>query len=1310
MRILIADDHELVRKGVRSVLTARPDFDVCGEAIDGQDAVAQTRLLCPDLVVMDISMPRLNGLEATREIRRILPQVDVLVLSQHDSPEMMRQAVNAGARGYVVKSAISENLIAGIDNVRYGRLFFDAAVSQGRDKNLDSQEILQRSEAFERALRESEERFRQTFEQAAVGIAHVAEDGRWLRVNQKFCEIVGYTQEELRKLTFQAITHPTDLEADLAHVRKMIRGELDQYSMEKRYIRKDGQLVWINLTVAAVREVDYRLKYFVSVVEDISARKTAEVLLRQSDERLRALAEFQAAVTTNMVEGLYTLDSHGLVTSINPAAESMLGWTSGELLGKKMHDMTHHKHPDGSPFPASECPGLLAVQNGEQLREHEDVFIRKDGSCMPVVFSASPLRKDGEVIGIVVGFRDDEEPRRIRSALRESERQLRQIIDALPAAVYTTDANGVLTHFNPAAAEFSGRAPKLGVDRWCMTWKLFRADGSPLPHEECPMAVALKDGRVLRDVELIAERPDGTRRWCIPYPRLLRDGNGKIIGGINMLVDITERKQAAKSLAEVARQQQALFELADQSHRAGSMDEIYRAALDAVTTALRCDRASVLLCDRSGAMRFVSSRGLSEGYRKAVDGHSVWDLGEKEPRPLCISDVERSELPEALRAAISAEGIRAIAFIPLVSNGGLTGKFMASFNAPHPFSEAEIELSLTIARQLAFAIERKRAEESLRRSEVRLAEEAEALTKLNAWSARLWRARALEEGLDEMLGAVIELLGSDKANIQLLDAGRGVLTIAAQRGFEQAFLDFFREVSAEENTACGRALRLCRPVIVEDVETDALFTPFRAVARAAGYRAVVSVPMIGSDGTPIGMLSAHFASPHCPSDQDLRRLELYVHHASDFVRRCRTEEALQRRDERFRLLTENLDAEVRSRTQELEMRTLEVLQQSEQLRDLSARLLRAQDDERRRVARELHDSAGQTLTVLGLDLGSVSKRLSNDPARAAQGVERCQKLVSQLSEEIRTMSYLLHPPLLDETGLTDALRWYVQGLRERSALQIDLEVSPDFGRLSAATELVIFRVVQEALTNVHRHSRSKTATIRLRRDDTAVSVEIQDDGRGISPAKLAELHLHGSGVGIRGMRERIRQFSGTMKIESNGTGTRINVTFPVSECSRVDDSDRVRTYCAAAEDQGETSSSRLRILVADDSPPVRNAIVALLSRDASWQVCGEAANGEQALEKARESRPDVILLDINMPDVSGLDVARCLRSEMPEAVIFIMSQNDANLFSPGAIAAGASGCLDKSNLASDLVHCLQTEQEKKRSQLRKAAVEPANAE
>jgi PAS domain S-box-containing protein len=213
--------------------------------------------------------------------------------------------------------------------------------------------------------------------------------------------------------------------------------------------------------------------------------------------------------------------------------------------------------------------------------------------------------------------------------------------------------------------------------------------------------------------------------------------------------------------------------------------------------------------------------------------------------------------------------------------------------------------------------------------------------------------------------------------------------------------------------------------------------------------------------------------------------------------------------------------------------------------DDMTRLLKAQDEERRRIARELHDSAGQTLTVLGMSLAQLVRRVDGIAPDLAREGKEIEEIVQQLHREIRTTSYLLHPPLLDESGLASALNMYVDGLAERSDVAITLDVADNVGRLPSDMELTIFRVVQECLTNIYRHSGSKTALIRVAREGESVCTEVRDHGKGISPERLLEIQSHGSGVGIRGIRERIRQFHGEMKIESNDSGTSVIISIPV---------------------------------------------------------------------------------------------------------------------------------------------------------------------
>jgi len=266
--------------------------------------------------------------------------------------------------------------------------------------------------------------------------------------------------------------------------------------------------------------------------------------------------------------------------------------------------------------------------------------------------------------------------------------------------------------------------------------------------------------------------------------------------------------------------------------------------------------------------------------------------------------------------------------------------------------------------------------------------------------------------------------------------------------------------------------------------------------------------------------------------------------ARDITGRKRIERELHESEQRFRVLADALDTQVQFRTQELRRRNAEILQQSDQLRDLSGRLMHAQDEERRHIARELHDSAGQNLAALGMNLAQIEDVAKRDPTRLSKSIKEAQDLIQGLTQEIRTTSYLLHPPMLDESGLSSALRWYTDGLADRSGLSIELNIPDKLERLAPDLELAIFRLVQECLTNIHRHSGSKTAVIRIAREPEKIYVEVQDHGKGMSQERLAEVQSRGVGVGIRGMRERVRQSHGELTVDSNALGTKITAIFP----------------------------------------------------------------------------------------------------------------------------------------------------------------------
>ena len=642
----------------------------------------------------------------------------------------------------------------------------------------------------------------------------------------------------------------------------------------------------------------------------------------------------------------------------------------------------------------------------------------------------------------------------LAAAACQSARPFHEIIDALPAAIYATDAQGRLTVFNRAAVELSGRVPELGTDHWCVTWKLYYPDGKPMRHDECPMAVCLRERRPVLDAEAIAERPDGTRFWFQPYPTPLFDESGNLIGGINMLVDITERKTA----------------------------------------------------------------------------------------------------------------------------------------------EAQIQ------------------------------SDADALTKLNELSSRLWAMRSLREGLDEMLAATIEMLGADFGNIQLLNVNRGVLTMEAQRGFEQEFLDFFREVSASDDSACGRALCSGERIIIEDVEMDPPFAPMLHIIRTAGYRAVVSTPLIGRGGKPLGMISTHFRSVHRPSEPELRRLNLYARQASDFIERCRADEDLK------------------------------------QAREAAETANRVKDEFLATVSHELRTPLN---AIIGwthlLTRGKLDEETSS---RGLETIARNAAAQNQLISDLLDVSRIISGQMRFENGAVDlarvieAAKETVRPAADARGIVLHLELEQSAGLVSGDS-MRLQQIVWNLLSNAVKFTpKGGQVTVRLKREYSSVVVVVNDTGEGISAeflpyifdrfrqAESTTKRKHsGLGLGLAIVRHLVEAHGGTIRASSKGVGkgATFTVTFPLLAVHRTG-SDTEREFFPA----GSVISAPpeilkgLRVLVIDDEEDARELLTIALTQ--SGAQVKTAATVRAALDILEQWKPMVLVSDIGMPGEDGYDLIRTVRA------------------------------------------------------------------
>jgi PAS domain S-box-containing protein len=269
---------------------------------------------------------------------------------------------------------------------------------------------------------------------------------------------------------------------------------------------------------------------------------------------------------------------------------------------------------DGQLIRREETPMAHALRTGTSVTGAETAIERPDGTRIVTMVHINPLKDTaGNVIGAINCFHDVTDAKHEDRKLRENERRSRDLLQALPAAIYTTDAAGRITFYNEAAVALSGRRPKLGSDEWCVTWRLYDPDGTPLPHDQCPMAVALKEDRAVRGKEAIAERPDGTRVPFLPYPTPLHDASGALIGAVNMLVDVSQRKEAET--------QQRLL-LAELNHRIKNNMQMLQALLNAARRETSSAEARAALADASqrvGAMaaaqKVLYQTNNSRGYQ-----------------------------------------------------------------------------------------------------------------------------------------------------------------------------------------------------------------------------------------------------------------------------------------------------------------------------------------------------------------------------------------------------------------------------------------------------------------------------------------------------------------------------------------------------------------------------------------------------------------------------------------------------------------------------------------------------------------------
>jgi PAS domain S-box-containing protein len=650
-------------------------------------------------------------------------------------------------------------------------------------------------------------------------------------------------------------------------------------------------------------------------------------------------------------------------------------------------------------------------------------------------------------------------------------------------------------------------------------------------------------------------------------------------GGVSLFaLDITEQKLAAQMVTRRANELAVLYEFADKLNRADSLAEVYKCALDTITKALNCDRASILLFDNAGVMSFVASRGLSQAYQIAVTGHSPWKQGEQGARPMGIGNIAQSDVEEELRSVIMDEGIGALGFIPLISNEVLIGKFMVYYDEPHEFSVQEFELALTVGYQIAIGVERTRTEEALRENEERL-RLATQTGSVGVWD---WDIRAntisWTDSLYVMHGVTSDQFGGDVDAFEALihPEDRSLVTSRMRASLENeepyevefraakptggiswlytnamvlrdatgpyrmlgATIDITERKLAEQELAKAAAIVNSSRDAIVSKDLNGVIQSWNSGAESVfGYTAD---EVIGKSITILipkdrlyeeenilaqvhrGEHISHYETIRQRKDGTLLDISLTVSPVRD-ANGIITGASKIARDITERRRTE---AAVRER-------------------EMMSRLVDAQEAERHRIARDLHDHLGQQLTALRLKLESIRVNAASHPDIVDE-VAETQVYASRIDLDLNYLAWELRPTELDHLGLSDALSSFVREWSKTYGIEAEFHTSITIGgRYHPDLETNLYRIVQEALNNILKHAKADSVSVLLEQRSDLLVLIIEDNGTGFEPGARSRNGSSGKGLGLIGMRERTALLGGTLEIESRpNEGTTVFARVP----------------------------------------------------------------------------------------------------------------------------------------------------------------------